>query len=88
MSVIITGTDESKKIAEEEVLLYGPKNPWKTEIECRSVAVRGDLSSGSNIKLAGIDKGSAIQVRINTGDSTICFLIDSMTGKYLGPCLH
>lgn len=88
MSGIITGSDESKKIAEEEVLLFDGQNyPWKTEEECRPVAVRDDLKSVSSLSLFGIDE-SAIQVRVNTGDSIICFLIDRMTGEYLGPCPH
>ena len=86
MSVIVTGSDEPKKIAEREVLLFdGQKYPWKTEMECPPSVMRGDLNSVRSLSLLGID-GSAIQVRVNTGDSTICFLIDSMTGAYLGPC--
>ena len=68
-------------------LLDGQKNPWKTEEECCPSTVSGDLNSVSSLSLLGID-GSAIQVRVNTGDTTICFLIDRMTGEYLGPCPH
>ena len=87
MSDLITESDKSKKKAEREVLLLNsPKYP-KTEMECRPVAVRGDLNSVRSSSLLGI-KGSPIPVRVKTGDSIICFLIDSMTGEYLGPCPH
>ena len=88
MSVVITGSNESKKIAKGEVLLFdGQKCPWKTEEKCHPVAERDDLNSVSSLSLFGIEE-SAIQVRVNTGDSIICFLIDRMTGEYLGPCPH
>lgn len=68
-------------------LFDGQGNLLKSRDEQLPAAVKGDLKFVRSISLFGI-KGSPMQVRVNTGDSTICFLIDDITGQYLGPCQH
>lgn len=68
-------------------LFDGQGNLLKSKEEQLPAAVKGELEFVRSLSLFGI-KGSPMQVRVNTGDSTICFLIDNMTGQYLGPCQH
>ncbi len=47
--------------------------------------VKGNWEFNKTFSLKGIS-GSPLKVYVDTGDRVRCFLIESTTGDYLGPC--